>query len=94
MKKHMVYVNIVTLSQAEGGIGIERLPVIRVIDDGKEKMIGAGMEEIGKAILEVLPYLGSDHSEALPLAIEVLNPEEAKLGTLRRRRRKRSEGAA
>ncbi len=75
MKKHMVYVNIVTLSQAEG---IERLPVIRVIADGKEKMIGAGMEEIGKAIIEVVPYLGSDHSEALPLAIEVLNRSDAK----------------
>ena len=91
-QKHIVYFNIVTLSQAERGI--ERLPVIRVINDGKEKMIGAGMEEIGKAILEVVPYLGSDHSEALPLAIEVLNPQEAKLGTLRRRRRRRSEGAA
>ena len=83
MKKHMAYFNIVTLSRAEGGI--ERLPVIRVIDDGKEEMIGAGMEEIAEAILEVVPYLGSDHSEILPLAIEVSNPQEAKFGTLKRR---------
>ncbi len=43
--------------------------------------------------VEYNPYLSSDHSELLPLAIEVANPQEAKLGTLRRRRR-RPEGTA
>ena len=85
-QKHIVYFNIETVTQAYEDM--ETLPVITVIDDGREKIISGGIEVVTGAILEIVPYLGSDHSELIPLAFEVWDAQESKLLTARRPRKR------
>lgn len=88
MRKYVVYFNIVTVRNAEEDI--ESLPVIKVIGDGNEKIIMVGViKEIEDAILDIVPYLGSDHSELIPIAVEVWDESEPRFSRdFRQRRRK------
>ena len=86
-KKYVVYFNLETVRQAYEDM--ETLPVITVIDDGREKIIMGGMKEIEEAILDIVPYLGSDHSELMPIAVEVCDEGEARLLATRRTRKRR-----
>ena len=85
-KKYVVYFNIETVRQPYEDM--ETLPVITVVDDGREKIISGGIEVVTGAILEIVPYLGSDHCELIPLAVEVWDVQESKLLTARRPRKR------
>ena len=68
-KKYVMYFHIETVKQTNEAV--EKLPVITVIDNGRKKIIGGEIEAVTETIVEIVPYLGSDHSELIPLAVEV-----------------------
>ena len=91
MKRYIMYIELVTVSYAYEDI--EKLPVIRVTDDGHKKDVSKGIEEIREAIVEIVPYLGKDHSELRPVVVEVLDAQESRLlASIRSRKRRRGQG--
>lgn len=87
MRKYVVYFNIETVRQADEDL--ESLPVIKIIGDGNEKTIMGGIEEIEEAILDIVPYLGSDHSELIPVVVEVWDKSESRFSRAFRQRRRK-----
>ncbi len=92
MKRYIMYVNLVTVTHAYEDL--ERLPVIRIIDDGRNKYISKGLEEVAEAIVDLVPYLGSDYSELMPVVVEVWNAQETRLFAAIRPRKRRTERGA
>lgn len=92
MKKYIVYFNIETVRQADEDL--ESLPVIKVIDDGTKKVIVGGIKEIEEIIVEILPYLGSDHSELMPIAVEVWDEREPRFSEAFRQRRRKEQNSS
>ena len=88
MKRYIMYIDLVTVTHAHEEI--EKLPVIRIIDDGRTKYISKGLEEVAEAIVEIVPYLGEDHSELIPVSVEVCDEKETKFyARIRSRKRRR-----
>ena len=81
----VMYINLVTVGSSSEDI--EQLPVIKISDDRTNKYISEGLEGVEAAILEIVEYLGKDHSELIPFAVEIL--ESGK-----RKRRKSSKSDA
>lgn len=92
MRKYIVYFNIETVRQAQEDL--ETLPVIKVIDDGRKKVLVGGTEEIEEAILDIVPYLGLDHSELMPIAVEVWDESEPRFSRAFRQRRRKPTTAS
>ena len=68
--------------------------VIKVIDDGTKKVIVGGIKEIEEIIVEILPYLGSDHSELMPIAVEVWDEREPRFSEAFRQRRRKEQNSS
>ena len=84
--KKLIYINLVTVS--ESSEDLESLSVITVIKDGTNKYVARGLEEVAAAIIEMAEYLGQDHSELIPFALENKDSSEPTLvGGVRQRRR-------
>lgn len=87
-----MYVHLVDATNSSEDI--EQLPVIRIINNSTNDYEFRGLEQIGLAILGIVPYLGGEPSEFVPFAVELWDGEEltlANAGRERRRRRRRQE---
>ncbi len=91
MKKTM-YINLVLA--AESSENIEQLPVISIIDNGGTKYITRGLEEVAAAITEMAEYLGQDHSELRPFALERIDGSESTSSSTTPRQRRKRKGIA
>ncbi len=66
---------------------IDSLPRIQIIHDGEDNRI-AGIEEVTRAILDVVSFL-EQHSEYIPFQVEIWDSNEPGSPPIRERRRRR-----
>ena len=86
MKRYLLYINLETVELSQAQEDVESLPVVTVLDDGTRKYVSKGLEEVAEAIVGIIPFLGSEYSELVPVIVEVWDGSESNFSTARRLR--------